>query len=381
MKHVLLISRALIPSVTLCGHDQLTLLAAQGKLEYRQRSPLRIKDSDILWADVLVFVRSDDDVCLFIARTARKLGKVCMYVLDDDLLNIPEGLDSSAHYGREETRALLRQNMAACSVFLSPSRNLIRKYGDEFERCVRIEEPATVCPRREAPSGPVKIGFAGSIDRAGDIDVLLSGAVRRVLAKYGERVSITFFGAKPAVAEELSLPWIPYQDSYEKYVETMCALGWDIGLAPMPDTPFHRCKHYNKFTEYASYGIAGIYSRVEPYTFAVRDGENGLLCPNTEDGWFDSICRLVEDDGLRRRISRECLREAGEQYSPEATARIWEELIDTFPVGERAAGTPLRFWWGLFCARVRWVFRKLRAWGWKAPRKLVQKIWKRLVRT
>ena len=31
----------------------------------------------------------------------------------------------------------------------------------------------------------------------------------------------------------------------------------------------------------------------------MRNGENGLLCPNTEEGWYAAIRRLVETGQLR----------------------------------------------------------------------------------
>lgn len=381
MKKVLLVARALIPSVTLCGHTQLTLLAEQGKLEYRWRSPLEVKKADLLWADVLVFVRADDDVSLHMARIARAAGKYTIYVLDDDLLNIPAGLASSEHYSREETKELIRQNMAACRGFLSPSRHLLEKYGGEFELAARIEEPTTVCPEIEkAASGPVRIGFAGSVDRAGDINALLSGALRRILREYGERVRVEFFGARPMLVDDLGLRHVPYQDSYDAYVRTMRTLNWDIGLAPMPESEFHRGKHYNKFIEYASYGIAGIYSDVYPYRWAVRDGKNGLLCSNTEDAWYEAIRRLIEDPALRREISAECLREAKEAYSPEATTAVWDKLlgeIETHPTETREIR---RYDKESRIRKIRWIWRKLRAWGWKAPLKIFQKLVKRLNR-
>ena len=82
-----------------------------------------------------------------------------------------------------------------------------------------------------------------------------------------------------------------------------------------PGTEFHRCKHYNKYIEYAAWGIPGIYSAAEPYTQAVRDGENGLLCPNTEEGWYAAMARLIEDAALRRRLGETARREAETVYS------------------------------------------------------------------
>lgn len=380
MKNVLLIARDTIPSVILCGHAQLSRLAERGVIGYRMVSPLLCAAADLRWADVLVFVRADDDVSLALARTAREAGRSTVYVLDDDLLCAPAGLESSAHYARAETKELIRSIMAQCGWFLSPSPALLGKYGNLFARTERIEEPALASRAGEerTEDGVIRIGFAGSVDRAGDIDTILTGALRRLHERYGNRITVTFFGAKPALADE---PWaehIPYRESYEVYRETMAALDWDIGLAPMPETPFHRCKHYNKYIEYAAHGIAGIYSDAEPYRRAVRSGENGLLAGNTEDAWFAALCRLVEDAPLRHHLAETARREAETVYALDTVSEAWERLIAEMVTERRETAGLRSFDRERRRQRRQWVWRKLRAWGWRAPFLAARKLWRKL---
>ena len=146
----------------------------------------------------------------------------------------------------------------------------------------------------------------------------------------GIALTAEFFGARPAIVDELALRHIPYQRSYEDYGRTMSSLGWDLALAPMPETEFHRCKHYNKFVEYAAAGIAGIYSDVAPYDRLRAFPGCAVLCGNRPEEWTAAIRRLLEDGGLledMRKKAAECA--AGPlsvERSGEALLQALEEL-------------------------------------------------------
>ena len=125
----------------------------------------------------------------------------------------------------------------------------------------------------------------------------------------------------------MNLKHIPYQDGYDAYTASMAKANWDIGLAPMPKTDFHRCKYFNKYVEYASFGIVGIYSNLEPYTYGIKDRVNGLLVNNTTDDWYNAISELIENEKLRKEISLNCLKEANEIYPLDKLAIDYLEKI------------------------------------------------------
>ena len=108
-----------------------------------------------------------------------------------------------------------------------------------------------------------------------------------------------FFGAIPSFAKDLGARCIPYCDSYDEYRRTLNALEWDIGLAPMPDTPFHACKHYNKFVEYAAAGVIGMYSDVMPYC-RLREFRDDLsvLVNNESNVWVNALQAMIENKQL-----------------------------------------------------------------------------------
>jgi len=96
---------------------------------------------------------------------------------------------------------------------------------------------------------------------------------------------------------------------------------FDIGIAPLADTPFNHARSDIKLKEYASVGAAWLASPVGAY----RDtggGEGGRLVG--DDEWFDALDGLIRGGLRRRRLSRQALRWAHAQTIDRFAAR-WEE--------------------------------------------------------
>lgn len=340
---VLLIYNRMIPSIRLCGYSQLEELRRQDVLEFQAVRYISIRKQDLGWADVVIFGRSDSWYECALARQARKAGKYIGYIIDDDLLAVPMHLASAAYLNRKDIRANIQRMLSLSDILISPSPILLAKYAPEGSgrRGILTEEPA-IAPVAYAPhdpAQPVRIGFAGSIDRSQDIELILKDALLKVKTEYGNRVQFAFYGAIPSFAPELEAQTIAYCDSYEAYRETLNGLGWDIGLAPMPQTPFHACKHYNKFIEYAASGIVGIYSETEPY-IRLKQWENaGLFCENTSQSWYRAIKDLLENrDRLEQMRSRVCGYAWNELSIQTIAGDFYRELADCTSRTEKNSG-------------------------------------------
>ena len=374
MKNVLIISHSLIPSVLLCGHSQMLFLSENKTINYRFLMAGKINEPDLNWADIIVFVRSESDLEEYTSELC--LGKRHMvYILDDDLLNLPDGLSSSKYYHLENIHNNIIKLMDNCDVFLTPSRVLMKKYGENKKYKSLIDEPSLNAIKEKKSNEKIKIGFAGSIDRTQDINQILEDTLVKVIEKYGDKVEIEFMGARPEIVDKYNLKYIPYQDGYKNYTEIVRKANWDIGLAPMPNTEFHSCKYFNKYVEYASFGIAGIYSNYEPYIYGIEDGRNGLLVNNTTEEWFNAICRLVEDDELREKISKECMKEANSIYSLEYLSNDFLQKISLGYI-EREKEEIKGLWKykvKSFFARVDY---KIKEQKWKLPLWMINKLWR-----
>ena len=136
---------------------------------------------------------------MFFFVLQRGLGKRIAFVLDDDLLSVPKDVPSHPLYGNR----FLRGN---------------------FE------------------------------------NDLLSDVIISLKRKYCDKVEFYFIGNHPSCADSANAVAVP-RLPYDKYLEFIKESKIDIGLAPMPDTEFHSCKHYNKFMEYTRAGICGLYCK------------------------------------------------------------------------------------------------------------------------
>lgn len=74
-------------------------------------------------------------------------------------------------------------------------------------------------------------------------------------------------------------------------------LQWDIGLAPLEDNEFNRCRSPIKFLEYTACGVATVASDVGVYR-SVIGHQMGLLV--ADDEWVPSVRLAVTNPALRR---------------------------------------------------------------------------------
>lgn len=90
--------------------------------------------------------------------------------------------------------------------------------------------------------------------------------------------------------------WVNLYDYYIKFGY----LNFDIGLAPLQDTIFNRCKSPLKFYEYSIFGIPTAASNVVPYSL-----ECNYLINNNYEDWFEKLGALIASKKLRESVAEE----------------------------------------------------------------------------
>jgi glycosyltransferase involved in cell wall biosynthesis len=172
-------------------------------------------------------------------------------------------------------------------------------------------------PPPPAPGPALTVGFLGSLYK----DEEFAPVVPAILRLLDDRLPLhfQFFGFLPrALASRAEVSHLPWRSSYAEYRQTLSALQWDIGLAPLRDLEFHRGKTNNKYREYAAAGIAGVYSDAEVYRATVVPRRTGLLVPHeSEQAWYEAIRELAADAALRETIRSAAFEDVKANYRVE----------------------------------------------------------------
>lgn len=323
-----------IPSAVLGVHAVFDGIAEKARAcELRTGSSIAPEPEDVAWADSIVLVRGAAPSERRLLVEAHRLGKRVATYLDDDLERVPGSARSGYFFTSDEVRANVAFIVREADDVLVCSDRLREELADRHGRSpVRILQPRPPrLPGESVPrpgQEPVRIGFLGSVDHGPYLDELLGDVLRRVKQEHGGAVDFVFCGAEPSVAEDLGARREPFQADFPTWRRRARELGIAIGLAPLPASEFHRFKYWNKYLEYGSLGVAGIYSDVPPNADVVRHGATGLLCPNSPEAWHAAILELVAKKALRERIAHAAYLDVESRFAPGALVPHWTTAMD-----------------------------------------------------
>jgi glycosyltransferase involved in cell wall biosynthesis len=190
----------------------------------------------------------------------------------------------------------------------------------------KFKEPITVIPNCYTPSEwtfprpkreGIRIGFAGSSTHVKDL-VEIIPVIKRLKEKYPEIIFfIMGFGQSdyqtwykqfryisPAGAlkdlQELDknlselgdFQWVPFVD-YDKFPSTLINMSLDIGICPLKETPFDKCRTACKAMEYTLSGALALASDTTPY----REDKSSILVKDNE--WESILEFYIQNPQIR----------------------------------------------------------------------------------
>lgn len=291
---------------------------------------IKLTRKDITWCDVYICVRGFESASLHWMSLAKKHRRITVYFLDDDLLNIPKEAGSRAYFSDPVFRKCMVEMLALADIFWYVNAHLGEKYSSMVSgRPVLSRVPYECSSVRPIWHQPARVLYAGSTDHTETVRKYLSPAIRRICSEpHHKDVRFTFIGADPGLAGLDQVDFHPFFLNYGEYRDFVAQGGFQIGLAVVLEDDFYRSKYYNKYMEYTSIGAAGVYTRGEPYTLAVRDGVNGFLCDNDENDWYRGIVMAIDSVEDRERCWNNARRDLLENF---AFASVSGELASSIP--------------------------------------------------
>jgi len=257
-----------------------------------------------------------------VERWVARIGKPIIYHLDDPLY-IPYRSETNGalaylkFFGK--VKSLCR--MAKVVTANSPSHVA---FAQQVNRNV-WEIPSVVDAnvydgwREQRDAGETCVGWSGSPSTVGNLQV-----IREPLRELGERDDITlrFIGAP-----DFNLPDVRHTGvSWDPKTEVADVRKLDIGLVPLPLTPWTPHKFYLKLVQYMALGIPAVATPLGSNPIVIEDGKTGLLATGDHQ-WTRLISLLAGDAELREAMGQRAAEVAHERYTVQANA---EKIVAAF---------------------------------------------------
>lgn len=295
---------------------------------YSAVTPERFKKSMLKDYDAVLCVRIHNGFAYRLLRAVRRRHKPFIWVTDDNYsaLRVVDGKPVHEEKGNPRYERMFRKSSHTLVY-----SDALYQFGSRLTR--NITRVPTIQPdNREYLDAAARtdrkivLGFMGTLQRDEDFACVVP-ALRRVIEKYGDAIRVEFIGYHPAaLRDDPHVKCFDFLADYEQFRKFFASRRWDIGLAPLADTMFNRCKTNNKYREYGSFRIAGIYSDIPTYS-CVEHGVNGYLTEHTEDGWFNAMCTLIEQKKLREQIAQSALEDVLKNYSVENAGKVLLKVL------------------------------------------------------
>lgn len=327
---VLAIVPSLIASCQIGVLKPLRALAATGAIRFRWCLESKGSLNDVHWADVIIFCRNTEPAYAHLLNEALSTGKPIIYDLDDNFWDIPFETDPElARYHR------LPPRIQQLERYLEQA-SLVRVYSPVLkDRVSRFNSRAKLLKagfdfrlvsgkwRPSEKEDVTRIVYATSRIVDDQYHEFLEGMLR-VLDRFDRRVELTVWGCQPReLAGRRGVRLLPLLPNYDKFLRAFDRERFDVGLAPLPDTLFHRSKTNTKFRDYGACFVAGVYSDVDVYSTCIEHGVTGILVKNDPDSWYDGISLLVENIELRDSLRKAAYDSVHRQYRQELVEQEW----------------------------------------------------------
>lgn len=307
---------------------------------------------DVLW---LASVYGEQNMAAIFYWAQHHKKKVVMDV-DDNYLDLPDTNDMHSKFapGKKE-RALFSASISLADVVTVSTEPLRDRLQEHFRKVYKLDKKFVVIPNMNdlkdwdfepIAKDPKKItiGYPGSTSHQDDL-IMIMPTLAKLMKKY-EHLHLeimgcisknkiqTYFGRAGFDDDSLMrIGLVRSTDTFKEYPEHLSKQKWDIGIAPLVDSAFTRCKSHIKWMEYSMFNIPVVASRVYPYFMeldgrpTIEHGETGYLVKPNE--WEEYLTKLIEDEALRKRIGAQARDAVIEnwQYSSKKFDKIVSDVV------------------------------------------------------
>ena len=206
----------------------------------------------------------------------------------------------------------IREILPLCT-HVTAGNSYLKEFALKYNKNVTII-PSTIDTDKykeieKAKEDLVTIGWVGSHTTIKHFETLVPVLIK-LKEKYKEKIEFKVIGDPLYHNEILDITGISW--SNEKEVENFNSL--DIGVMPLPEDEWTKGKCGMKGLLYMSVSKPAVMSSVGMNGEIIKNGVNGFLAASEND-WIEVLSKLIEDEGLRKKIGLAGRKTVEEGYS------------------------------------------------------------------
>ena len=284
--------------------------------------------------DVIVIQRINPYSSILLKK-AKKHNIKIVYETDDDFLDInPANPSYDYILGNFDNIKKLVTNVDQITVSTTELKKRFDNLGLKNVEIIKnyyVNDSLPLRPFTFRGNEFIKIGYFGTLTHDNDLELIHNVILRLkdIFSKKGITVNFEIAGASiDEKSDWFNVKKIPYYPMSMKTFYDWLGKNsdWDIGIIPLVNTEFNKCKSELKYIEFSALGVPVVASDMNVYNETIKDGVTGFLA-NNEDEWVDKLSLLIEDPILRNGIVNNAHNDILENYNLKSRVNQWDEVF------------------------------------------------------
>jgi hypothetical protein len=275
--------------------------------------------------DVLHIHRYCEERTWRIAREAKAHGAAVVWDQDDNQAATPRGVAYDRVWnGFSGNRRLtaMRRLWRLVDLATTPSVQLaeqMERDGAPRTAVVPNYLPDGLLRPDSQPHDGVTIGWTAGLEHAADVERLPIVPVLQRLLDERDDVNVVSLGLRLGLRSERYV----HSHNVPLSMLTRQLAIFDIGIAPLSDIPFNRCRSDVKLKEYAAAGVSWLASPIGPYG-GLGEQQGGRLV--ADDRWHEELVRHIEKPRERRKLAKRGAKWVAQQTLQRRVGE-WEDAL------------------------------------------------------
>jgi len=289
-----------------------------------------VTEKAVQWADIIILQSIvDKEAIAMIYAYQQERGKKLVLDLDDWVVQKDDSPHKLEHDITDATN-VIKATAGVADMITTTQDYLAEKLRTLNSNVVVLPNYIHLetydLPKFKNESDEIRIGWGGGITHIPDIEMIKEPLTR--ICKEFPKVKLVLIGDTrhanlfPRLNIEATTG-VPV----DVWPSKLHSLRLDIGIAPLVDNEFNRCKSNIKWQEYSVAKVPGVFSNIvyQVHGFQPRYG----LIAYTPEDWYNSLKTLVQNPLVRSDIADAAYTRVTRRFALEEHVKEWESAYSS----------------------------------------------------